>query len=490
MEGAQNGRATATFPNGVKCKITGSYLIDEGRDIAIIQLDLDDLPALELAEALPRKGEEVLALGSPLGLSFTATRGIVSAIRSEDEMRRDLDDSTIAGTWVQVDAPLSPGNSGGPLINKDGQLVAMSTRASFGQAQNLNFGISVVDVRAAIEEAQAKSLVDLSRGLGKINSRESQPTSGAMIKRTPVPPGAIRDYVERTKEEYSYLGKSLRREMTVQKDLFRQMRNGKIDFTLGDQIVRDSQTGRYFFPDERAKNAMVKMQEERVRDLEKLANSIVKDPTSESLFAMSWKFGPSVNMREKGSVGFLADAKVVLAATEQDVIIDYQGAPYLLWVKNSSGLFSGEMVTPAPVYVVGSKTISLPNGQTAAVTIVNTLLESELKSAIGIVGTEREVNPSVTAQSPTPESPATRSQTATPGPPRDESTTKTMVQTSAKYRKWRDSSGKYQLEATLVTRDATKVVLKKRDGSLVPIPIGKLSAFDRKYLEDLDAEEE
>ncbi len=81
--------ATVTFPNGKTYKISGIYSVDRGRDICIAQIDAKELPVLPLAAELPRKGENVTALGSPQGLSFTATRGIISAIRPGEEMGRD-----------------------------------------------------------------------------------------------------------------------------------------------------------------------------------------------------------------------------------------------------------------------------------------------------------------------------------------------------------------------------------------------------------------
>ncbi len=128
LAGAQ--KAVAFFPNGKSFKITGTYVFDKNRDICVGQLDGKDFPKIELAATLPRKGETIAALGSPQGLSFTATKGIVSAIRSQKEMKEDVGRESIEGTWIQTDTPISPGNSGGPLINLKGEVVAMSTLGS------------------------------------------------------------------------------------------------------------------------------------------------------------------------------------------------------------------------------------------------------------------------------------------------------------------------------------------------------------------------
>ncbi len=77
-------------------------LIDETRDIVVGKISITDAPAIEIASGLPRKGERVVALGAPLGLAFSATNGIVSAIRSAEEMRSDVNKSDVDGTWIQV----------------------------------------------------------------------------------------------------------------------------------------------------------------------------------------------------------------------------------------------------------------------------------------------------------------------------------------------------------------------------------------------------
>lgn len=148
--------AIAIFPNGKRYPLRGTFVIDKGKDICVAKMKAKELTPIALAEELPRKGETVTALGAPPGLSFTATTGIVSAIRAGKELGDEIGDDSMRGTWVQVDAALSPGNSGGPLINSFGEVVAMSTRASFGRAQNLNFGISIVDINEAIKDAKTK----------------------------------------------------------------------------------------------------------------------------------------------------------------------------------------------------------------------------------------------------------------------------------------------------------------------------------------------
>ena len=87
-------------------------------DLALIKTDIgSSLLELEKSENVGI-GEEVLAIGTPEGLSFSATDGIVSAVNRTG--------FGTAGSYVQTNAQLNPGNSGGPLINKDGKVIGMN----------------------------------------------------------------------------------------------------------------------------------------------------------------------------------------------------------------------------------------------------------------------------------------------------------------------------------------------------------------------------
>ena len=95
----------------------------------------------------PLAGQDVVALGSPRGLANTVTRGIVSAVRKSGN---DLKESAPVGsTLIQTDASVNPGNSGGPLVNKNGEVVGIVTFKKVA-AEGLNFAISIVDVLAEL----------------------------------------------------------------------------------------------------------------------------------------------------------------------------------------------------------------------------------------------------------------------------------------------------------------------------------------------------
>ncbi len=149
----------------------------------------------------------------------------MKAIRSAAEMRSDVDRNDIDGTWIQVDAPLSPGNSGGPLINGAGQLVGMSTLASGGgRAQNLNFGISVTDVRNAIKYSVGVVPVPLPSGVGRIRMEEEGPSrkpdsgssggGGRGLVRQEVSQEALNKFVNLGVRDYDKLVSGMRGEKT------------------------------------------------------------------------------------------------------------------------------------------------------------------------------------------------------------------------------------------------------------------------------------
>ncbi len=219
-------KAVAVFPNGQQHEIKGTLLFDAAYDICIAKIDGTSFEFLPLAAELPRKGERVTALGSPKGLSFTATTGIISAVRSAEELGADIGRPEIRGTWIQVDAALSGGNSGGPLINDRGEVVAMSTLASQGSAQNLNFGISVNDIRAGVNNARTLGIISLADGVAKLEAAE-RPESGAIINRPPVPKVKLEQYVQEGRTAFDDLLRGLRTELSRNSQTLREMRKGE-----------------------------------------------------------------------------------------------------------------------------------------------------------------------------------------------------------------------------------------------------------------------
>ncbi len=150
IAGAVN--ATAFFETGEGFPVTGAWHLDAERDIAILQIDCpaDKLFPVNIATRQPAQGIDVAALGAPHGLSFTVTKGIVSAIRSGEELEH-------SGTLVQHDVSINPGNSGGPLVTFRGEVVAINTFL-MSRSQNLNFAISCLDIRDCLDKQYSQML--------------------------------------------------------------------------------------------------------------------------------------------------------------------------------------------------------------------------------------------------------------------------------------------------------------------------------------------
>lgn len=114
---------------------------NKNMDIALLKID-GTYPYLELDDSNDVKvGEKVIAIGNPLGLSFSVSEGIVSAVHREG--------SNGFSAYIQTDASLNPGNSGGPLINTDGRVVGIN-----------NFKLSGESLGFALESNYIKDTVN------------------------------------------------------------------------------------------------------------------------------------------------------------------------------------------------------------------------------------------------------------------------------------------------------------------------------------------
>jgi serine peptidase DegS len=122
---------------------------DPETDLAVLKINLTGLPAAPLAEDTPlRVGDVVLAIGNAFGLSHTVTMGIISATG-----RNDLR-AVLYEDFIQTDAAINEGNSGGALINYRGEVIGINTR-NLGQAQgaqNIGFAIPIAMARNVMQQ--------------------------------------------------------------------------------------------------------------------------------------------------------------------------------------------------------------------------------------------------------------------------------------------------------------------------------------------------
>jgi len=118
-----------------KAKLIGS---DENNDIALVKIEATDLPHITFANSDSIKiGEWVLAVGNPYNLTSTVTAGIVSA------KGRDLDGNNTIESYIQTDAAVNPGNSGGALVNTKGELVGINTAISSKTGSYIGYSFAV-----------------------------------------------------------------------------------------------------------------------------------------------------------------------------------------------------------------------------------------------------------------------------------------------------------------------------------------------------------
>ena len=130
---------------------------DPRTDLALIKVDGSNFPYVKLAEAAPRIGDWVLAVGNPFGLGGTVTAGIVSA-RGRDIGAGPYDD------FLQIDAPVNKGNSGGPTFNTEGSVIGVNTAifSPSGGSVGIAFAIPAETVKTVV--AQLKDRGSVTRG--------------------------------------------------------------------------------------------------------------------------------------------------------------------------------------------------------------------------------------------------------------------------------------------------------------------------------------
>jgi len=131
---------------------------DPQTDVAVVKISEKDLPYIELANSnILAVGEWVIAIGSPFGLSHTVTAGIVSAKGRSSIGVAAYED------FIQTDAAINFGNSGGPLLNLDGQAVGINT-AIIGPGGNVGIGLAIPSNMAKDIYAQLKESGEVVRG--------------------------------------------------------------------------------------------------------------------------------------------------------------------------------------------------------------------------------------------------------------------------------------------------------------------------------------
>src|SRR5512138_159706 len=176
---------TTTAGDDYEAKIIGN---DPGTDLALLKIEAKGMPFAELGDSsLTKVGEWVLAIGNPLGLDNTVTAGIVSY------KGRSIDTQSYQD-FIQTDAAINRGNSGGPLINMKGEVIGITSSiltSGFGGGGNIGIGFAIPSdiAKKVVVELKAKGRVvrgrlglqirDLTEGMVKQFNLESK--AGAVV---------------------------------------------------------------------------------------------------------------------------------------------------------------------------------------------------------------------------------------------------------------------------------------------------------------------
>ena len=155
VDGAQ--KITVEFPDRTTytAKVVGT---DPLSDLAVLRIDAKNLPALPMGDSdKVRVGDVVLAIGNPLGLRQTVTSGIISA----KGRQTGLSDGSFED-FLQTDAPINQGNSGGALVDVDGELIGINSQILSPSGGNIGIGF-------AIPSNMAKSVLNQLLATGKVH---------------------------------------------------------------------------------------------------------------------------------------------------------------------------------------------------------------------------------------------------------------------------------------------------------------------------------
>jgi tetratricopeptide (TPR) repeat protein len=155
IEGAV--RAEVHSSTGAKYLVKGALAVDAEGDIAILLVETppNSVRPLPLDRTSPQEGESLVVIGNPFGLEGSVTNGIVSAVR----------DIPTFGRIIQITAPISPGSSGSPVVNMQGQVIGVATLQVTG-GQSINFAIPSERI-SQLQIGQLTPLSDLVAAAGR-----------------------------------------------------------------------------------------------------------------------------------------------------------------------------------------------------------------------------------------------------------------------------------------------------------------------------------
>ena len=438
IEGAKN--ATVTFADKKILVVDGFVAINISKDLALLHVQSHDkeLPALRLAETLPAKGDRVFAFGAPMGLSGSVSDGIVAAVRPGHEVRmtllrlahRDIYHDTLGydmdAQWIQTTAPISPGNSGGPLVNGRGEVVGVNTWVC-ASGQNLNFSLSVLHLREFV--AAAGTSVQLLSSLPAPRA-----TGGERLRGDPQKTLDLWNQLNKYKLELNE--KSLAGEKKLQTITPPNLRN-----TMKGKLGRNKKLAAVY-------EQMAKNYGEYAGKVKTLDNSQA-DPDVVLLTVAE----ADLAQRISDTCQELATA----LSTQSDAQV-HQGEWTLSRYKHDAGNLRTvrDLIRLKLAHKYDKKFPALEESSQSP------------ESATVDEGAEKKV--SETAVAPSGEKSGERSDSSTnPGK-------------HSLLRVWTDRTGRFQVEARYVDLEGGKVTLEKADGTVIRVSLSSLSEADQRFI--------
>lgn len=141
---------------------------DKNRDIALLKIELNNLPALRIGDSdnSIKVGDNVFAIGSPFGLRNSITKGIVSNLSTKINKFK----------FIQTDAKVNPGNSGGPLINETGEIIGL-INSKISKAEGLSFAVPINSFKDFFTKYNVSLNVSLDNKIFALNNYTNLPNT-------------------------------------------------------------------------------------------------------------------------------------------------------------------------------------------------------------------------------------------------------------------------------------------------------------------------
>ncbi len=240
---------------------------DPRTDLALLKIDADEaLPYVEFGDSdSARTGDWVVAIGNPFGLGGSATAGIISA-RGRDLRAGPYDD------FIQIDAPINRGNSGGPVFNTDGEVIGVNTMIYSPNGGNVGIGFAIpaaqateviadlrengsvqrgwlgVQIQGVSDEIAASLALEESRGALVVDVQDGSPAAKAQLKSGDVIVDFDGEDIDTVRDLTRRVAKT-RADEKVEVGVWRDGKRREIDVRIGaleaepEQVARNAETG-------------------------------------------------------------------------------------------------------------------------------------------------------------------------------------------------------------------------------------------------------